>query len=167
MLRLMAVVFTLVFAGEAFACPAADTRAGAVHLSARQLATPREAAVRAGGSVVLAACAGLPGHGHVAFSPTAIVHYTADLNGRALEIRGDSACRPVVLVRTPRGNWIFGDAAGRRNIAQIVLANPATGRYAIWVGTEDAFGCQARLALRTVRPTRFGLRTALRHAPAR
>jgi hypothetical protein len=164
MLRLIALILAAGFASEARACPEAASGRGAVHLSARQLATPRQAEVRAGGSVVLDACARVPGHGHLPFAPTAIVHYTADLAGRGLEIRSEGACRPVVLVRTARGHWIFGDSAGRANTAQVVLANPATGRYAIWVGTEDAFGCDARLAMRSVRPTRFGLRTAVRPA---
>jgi hypothetical protein len=166
LLRLLAAIVVLgLGGGAALACPGDETRAGAAHLSARQLATPRAAAVRAGGGVVLEACGGLPGRGHLPFAPSAVIHYTADLNGRGLEIRSEGGCRPVLLVRTPRGNWLFGESPERRSEASVLLGNPLTGRYAIWVGTVDAFGCDARLVLRTVRPTRFGLSTAV-GAPA-
>jgi hypothetical protein len=162
-LRLGAIALVLAaasVAGRAEACPSDGARVAATPLSARQLATPRAAAVRAGGTVVLGACAGAPGRGHVPFEPTTVLHFTADLPGRALELRTEGACTPVILVRTARGGWAFAEGAGRE--ARVILGNPRSGRYAVWVGTSDVFGCDARLELRSVRPTRAGLRTAIR-----
>jgi hypothetical protein len=162
-LRLGAIALVLAaasVAGRAEACPSDGARVAATPLSARQLATPRAAAVRAGGTVVLDACADAPGRGHIPFEPTTVLHFTADLPGRALELRTEGACTPVILVRTARGGWAFGEGAGRE--ARVILGNPRSGRYAVWVGTSDAFGCDARLVLRSVRPTRAGLRTAIR-----
>jgi hypothetical protein len=162
-LRISAIALLLaaaLAAEPAAACPSDGARVAATPLSARQLATPRAAAVRAGGTVVLDACAGAPGRGHIPFEPTTVLHYTADLPGRALELRTEGACTPVILVRTARGGWAFGEGAGGG--ARVILANPRSGRYAVWVGTADAFGCDARLQVRSVRPTRAGLRTAIR-----
>jgi hypothetical protein len=163
-LRLAACAALAVFAGlaaaPAAACPADGARTAAMPLSTRQLATPRAAAVRAGGTVVLEACADTPGRGHIPFEPTTVIHYTTDLDGRALEFRTEGACTPVILVRTARGGWAFGQGAD--GTARVVLGNPRAGRYAVWVGTTDAFGCDARLVVRAARPTRAGLRTAIR-----
>jgi hypothetical protein len=155
MIRLAAVLATaLAIAGPAAACPQVTSKTSALHLSARDLATPRSAPVRAGGTVVLDACATVPGTGHVPFAPSAVIDYTANLRGRGIEIRTDGACDAVLLVRTARGNWYFDDDGGGGGNARLLLMNPAGGRYRIWVGSYDAFGCDAALVVRTVRPRR-------------
>jgi hypothetical protein len=151
MLRAFALLAGLFLAAGAQACPQVTSKTGALYFSARELREPLVARVRAGGTVVLDACAEVPGSGHVPFAPTAVIDFSADLRGRGLLLRTEGACDAVLLVRTARGNWYFDDDNGGGGNAELVLGNPAGGRYRVWVGSHDAFGCDAELALRTVR----------------
>jgi hypothetical protein len=162
MLRVVATFVMVILGGEALACPGDPVSAPAVHLSARQLATPRSAEVRAGGTVALETCLEVSGFGYVPFAPTAVLHFTDDRRGHALVIRAEAACTPMLLVETARGNRYVSAQGASPDGARLVIANPISGRYAIWVGTRDVFGCDARLVVRSARPTRAGLRTAIR-----
>jgi hypothetical protein len=165
MIRRLAVLVGLVaafvlpagLAAPAAACPLVTSKTATHHFSSRDLATPRAAAVRAGGTVVLDACADVPGAGHVPFEPSAVIDLAADLRGRGVEIATEPGCDTVLLLRTARGNWYFDAGNGPGRAARLILANPASGRYRIWVGTTDAFGCDTRLTMRTVRPAGGGL----------
>jgi hypothetical protein len=152
MVRLVVTaVIAFLAAGGAAACPLVTSKTGAVQVSTRDLTTPRSAEVRAGGTVVLDACAEVPGTGHVPFEPSAVLDFNVDLRGRALALRTAGACDAVLLVRTARGHWHFDDDSAGRGQAQLVLANPASGRYRVWVGSYDAFGCDAELVIGLVR----------------
>lgn len=150
MLRAFAFLAALLLAAGAQACPLVTSKTGSLVFSASDLREPRVARVRAGGSVVLDACAEVPGSGYVPFAPTAVVDLVIDHRGRGLALRTEGGCDAVLLVRTARGNWYFDDDSGGGTDAELVLANPAGGRYRVWVGSHDAFGCDAALALRSV-----------------
>jgi hypothetical protein len=155
MLHLVAVLAALFVAGASHACPQVTSKTSALVFSARDLRDFQVARVRAGGTVVLDACAEVPGSGHVPFAPTAVIDFSADQRGRGLLIATTGRCDAVLLLRTARGNWYFDDDNGAEGgNAQLVLANPAGGRYRVWVGSYDAFGCDTTLAVRAVRARR-------------
>jgi hypothetical protein len=154
MIRLVALLVLFAGAGAAEACPQVTGKTGALQITASDLATPRLAPVRAGGTVVLEACGEVPGFGHVPFAPSAVIDFAADRRGRGIELRTVGACDAVLLVRTARGNWYFDDDNGGGRTALLLLANPAGGRYRVWVGSYDAVGCDAQLLVRGFRPGR-------------
>jgi len=149
---LLLVLVLVCLASAVAACPGFYNKDGGTTLSARQLATARKAAVHAGGSVVLDACEILPGAGHIPFEPTAAIHYgtvRGGGNARDLEFRAKGTCDTVLLIRTPSDRWIF--EGGEPGGAKVRLRNPEAGRYEVWVGAYDPFGCDADLELQAFR----------------
>lgn len=154
MVRAIVLVVALVWGGGAAAlCPDLQSPDKHLFLSARQLATPKVAEVRAGGTVLLASCAEIPGSGNVPFDPSVSVFYTADRKRMDLELRTEGGCDTVLLVRTPSGRWFFDDDNGPERNARLRLSTPPEGRYEIWVGSQENEACASRLALQTFRAT--------------
>lgn len=152
MLRGIVLVVALVWGGAAAAlCPGLQSPDKHLFLSARQLATPKVAEVRAGGTVLLASCAEIPGSGNVSFDPNVSVYYTADRKKMDLELRTEGGCDTVLLVRSPSGRWFFDDDNGPDRNARLRLSTPPEGRYEIWVGSQEDGACSSRLALQTFR----------------
>jgi hypothetical protein len=152
MLRALGLLLCLfVWAGGAEACPGGPTASDPLHLLAGRLRTPVTAEVRAGGTVPLALCDGLPGTGNIPFDPSVSILYVADGKRMDLEMRTEGECDTVILVRTPSGRWFFDDDNGAARNARIRLAAPREGRYEIWVGSQEGRACATRLALQTFR----------------
>lgn len=140
------------WAGDAVACPGLGFLGDEITLTARQLATPRSAAVRAGGTVPLGQCRDLPGVGNLPFDPSVSILYLPDAKPRDLDLRAEGGCDPVLLARGPSGRFFFDDDDddGGAQAARIRLARPPAGRYTIWVGSRAGVACPARLTLRTL-----------------
>jgi hypothetical protein len=155
MLRAAAAVLGLAIGlglGQAVAaCPAFHNKDKHLHLTARQLATPRIAEVRAGGSVLLGQCPDLPGTGNIPFDPSVSILYVADRKRMDLEFRTEGSCDTVLLLRSPSGRWHFDDDNGQGHNARIRVAAPPEGRWEIWVGSQAGMACTTRLAIQTFR----------------
>ncbi len=148
---ILAVVLVF-WAGTAAACPGFANKDKHLYFSARQLAQPRVAEVRAGGTVLLEGCPDLPGVGNIPFDPSVSIHYVADRKRVDLEFRTAGLCDTVLLVRTPSGRWFFDDdGAGDGANARLRLALPPEGRYEVWVGSRAGTACPSRLTLQTFR----------------
>lgn len=151
MVRVLLALFWLALAGGAAACPALGAKDDPLFMTAGRLASPVAAEVRAGGTVLLGLCDGLPGTGNIPFDPSVSIHYVADRKRMDLEFRTLGDCDTVILVRTPSGAWVFDDDNGPGRNARIRLAAPREGRYEIWVGSQGGAACASRLALQTFR----------------
>ncbi len=152
MLRALAGLLCLmVLAGAADACPGAPTAIDPLHVLADRLRTPLTAEVRAGGTVPLELCDGVPGTGNIPFDPSASILYVADRKRMDLEVRTEGACDTVILLRTPTGRWFFDDDNGGERNARIRIAAPREGRYEIWVGSQEGRACETKLSLQTFR----------------
>lgn len=152
MLRAVGFLLCLfVRAGTADACPGGPTASDPLHLLAEQLRTPVTAEVRAGGTVPLALCDGVPGTGNIPFDPSASIFYIADRERLDLELRTEGACDTVILLRSPTGRWFFDDDNGAARNARIRIAAPREGRYEIWVGSQEGRACASKLTLQTFR----------------
>lgn len=141
--------FSLAVPTVAFACP--DWRAGSGESlpgSATALRAGVMTAAVAGGDRDLGDCPRLPGHGWVARS----ADFTADLRpapGDALVFEAFGTCDVVLLINTGNGNWYFDDDNGRSRggDARIVLRQPSSGIYDVWVGTFGSRLCNASLGI--------------------
>ncbi len=154
MLHYVLAVLLTMFGGTAAAgCPGLGFKDDELHMSARQLVTPKVAEVRAGGTVLLGHCDALPGKGNISFDPTLSIYYIADRKRMDLEFATVGNCDTVLLVRTPSGRWFFDDDNGPQRNAKLRLSHPPEGRYEIWVGSEGGFACQTSLKLQTFRAT--------------
>lgn len=164
MWRWVGLLALAVWGGPAFAaCPGLDNADKHLFLSARQLATPQVAEVRAGGTVLLGYCEAIPGSGNVPFDPSVSIYYTADRKRMDLELRTEGACDTVLLVRTPSGRWFFDDDNGGSRNARLRISTPPEGRYEIWVGSQGGQACPTRLTLQTFRAkTKYASTPALR-----
>lgn len=151
MVRAIVLLLGLMLAGGAAACPGFGAKDKHLYFSARQLATPKVAEVRAGGTVPLALCEQVPGTGNVSFEPSVAIHYVADRRRTDLEFRTEGACDTILLVRTPSGRWFFDDDNGAARNARLRLSNPPEGRYEVWVGSAEGAACRTRLALQSFR----------------
>lgn len=154
MLRGIVMLVLALWGGAAAAsCPGLNSADKHLFLSARQLLAPKVAAVRAGGTVLLASCEAVPGSGNIPFDPSVSVFYTADRKRMDLEIRTEGDCDTVLLLRAPSGRWFFDDDNGPGRNARLRLGSPTEGRYEIWVGSQGGSACPTRLALQTFRGT--------------
>jgi hypothetical protein len=151
MWRWIGVAVLVAWGGAAAACPAFHAKDKHLFFSARELVQPRVAEVRAGGTVLLGQCPGLPGVGNIPFEPSVSIHFRADRRRMDLEFRTEGDCDTVLLVRTPSGRWFFDDDNGPGRNARIRIGAPAEGRYEVWVGSNAGVACSARLALQSFR----------------
>lgn len=151
MFRFVFVAVFVLLGSPALACPGLGFKDNELHMSARQLATPKVTPVRAGGTVLLGQCDALPGSGNIPFDPSVAIHYIADRKRMDLEFATAGDCDTVLLVRTPSGRWFFDDDNGPQRNASLRLSNPPEGRYEIWVGSEGGYACPSELRLQTFR----------------
>jgi serine protease Do len=114
----------------------------AVALEAGFTPDPHEVSVRAGGvdrnAISGNGCAGYINNAQ----PTVTLTYTAGRSRLAIYVRSD--LDTTLLVNDASGNWHCSDDFEGSNPA-IILDNPASGQYNIWVGTytQDAAGERA------------------------
>lgn len=133
----------------ASACPDPAAVPAARHaVTGRALWSPEVYPVRAGGDVALRVC-GLSGWGHVRRAPDFRFELSRMTRYDRLHLRVNAECDPVLLVRDPAGRWHFDDDSGTGRTASLSLAEPADGRYDVWVGSFATLGCVARLTLET------------------
>jgi hypothetical protein len=151
MIRSFLSLTFLLWGGMVAACPGLQNKGKHLYVSARQLASPVAAAVRAGGTVILDGCETLPGTGQVPFDPSISVFYVTDRGEADLVFRTEGDCDTVLLVRTPSDRWAFDDDNGGAKNARLRVSNPRQGRYEVWVGTAGSFSCDTNLTLQTVR----------------
>jgi hypothetical protein len=160
MLRIAIFLVAALVAGPALACPDARGHGAALAFGAAQVARPQHAQVIAGGALDLAACAEVPGAGHVAPTPQFTLELGHVAENRALELRTRGACDTILLVRDPHGRWRYDDDATGGGDALIRLLRPTAGPYDIWIGTYGAVPCIAGLVVATVRGPKISLADA-------
>ncbi len=151
-LPFLAFVGAVAFSGAAQACPDIAATAAFGHFILEEGFTPDpfEQGVTAGGGYDLAAC-GFDTVGWVALAPDFDLTYQTSGNA-PLTIRIDSDVDTILLVNDPDGEWWFDDdGAGDGFGAEIVIDEPGSGLYNIWVGTyAQASGIPATLVITEV-----------------
>jgi hypothetical protein len=108
----------------------AEPAYGQVRLATGFTPDPWERVVRVTGVIDLS---NLSGSGRISVEPTLNLHFTAGT--LPLIIRAESTDDFVLLVNKPNGEWVYNDDTNGLN-PEIVIENPATGLYNIWVGTQ-------------------------------
>lgn len=164
MIRIVLSLLCVVWGGAALACPGLQPKDKHLFLSAAELAAPKVAKVRAGGTVLLGFCETLPGTGNIPFDPSVSIFYIADRARADLELRTVGACDTVLLIRSPTGKWFFDDDAGGNRNASLRIREPAEGRYEIWVGSQGGYACDTTLVLQAIR-TRVRVADGARRIP--
>jgi hypothetical protein len=109
------------------------------------LPDPHEVEVEGGGSVqvetVAAGCAGFTGQ-----APDYVVDYAAGFF--PLFISATSAADTTLVVGLPDGTFVCNDDRAADDLdPQLRIDGPASGRYAIWVGTFNEAGADATLSV--------------------
>jgi hypothetical protein len=133
-------------------CPNPGMQGALVTTTGAALYSPTAYAVTAGGGQDLSLC-GLPvfGAGYFAAAPG----YSFQLSGMEaygrLEIRGESSCDTVMLVRTPDGQWHFDDDSNGNLNPRVDLTGMAAlnGRVDVWMGTYGGGTCAGTVTLET------------------
>lgn len=142
-------------AGSAYAqqCPDWQLNGIPVATDAETAWVPQQYPMYAGGALDLSLCTSVPnGRGHVTAAPSFSISYDARNTGRALEFRVDSQCDTTLLVNDATANWQFSDDDGGTVNPRLRLADAASGRYDVWVGTYGAEACQATLVVEAFPP---------------
>lgn len=115
----------------------AEPMFGTVNLSAGFAPDPHTVTVRAGGrdrnSISGSGCAGYINNAQ----PDVDLNYEAGRSRLYIYVKSDDDT--TLLVNTPTNDWYCSDDFEGSNPA-IILNNPSTGNYNIWVGTYDAEG---------------------------
>lgn len=117
--------------------PDAPPAYGSVSLTAGFPDDPHSVAVQAGGAMdagrVSDGC-----WGYVSYMPSVVLDY--DAGGFPLLISAASDADGVLMIQAPNGDWVCDDdSAGNLNPG-VTFDEPASGRYAIWVGDFDGDG---------------------------
>ena len=117
---------------------------GTVELGAGFQPDPNLTMVRAGGNADLES---IGFYGYVAEAPDLDLQYEA--GGYSLYIYvSDAQADTVLLINDPMGEWFFNDDADGLDLRSgIVIHDPESGLYDIWVGTFDTGMVQAEIAI--------------------
>lgn len=107
---------------------------GSVSLNAGFPTDPYSVRVSAGGSIDARQTLGGNCRGMIASEPDFQLYYNAG-NVFPLHIFVQSAADTTLVVNDPYGNWRCDDDGMGSLNPLITYANPASGRYNIWVGT--------------------------------
>lgn len=123
-----------------------------IRLEAGFMPDPYEVALLAGGPTELGGELGAECVGHVNVEqPEVVLEYVAD--GSPLYIFVESGDDTSLLVRGPDGTWYCSDDAPDRGLDPLVLvADPRSGRYDVWVGTVGEALADAMLMISEVAP---------------
>ncbi len=129
--------------------PDADATARRLSLSAGFSPDPMSVPLPAGGPLpapaVAAGCAG-----RIGAAPQVVLDYAA--GGFPLYLTVDSASDTSLVVQDPDGGWhCSDDALGRLPLVE--FADPAAGRYAVFVGVSGADAATAEAPLAILRIT--------------
>ncbi len=92
--------------------------------------------VQAGGAENLSDTFGDDCHGWVTLEPSFMLHYQAS-DEWPLDIYTTGDVDTVVLVRAPDGSFWCDDDSGWEGEDWVNIETPASGEYAIWVGTFE------------------------------
>ena len=98
---------------------------------------PRRFEVSAGGDLDIGA-GGTGCYGYAGEGPDLALDYRAGRD--PLYISGEGEFDGVLAVHTPGGEWVCDDDSAGDLDPGVVLADPASGRYAIWYGTYSETG---------------------------
>ena len=117
---------------------------GTVELGAGFQPDPNLTTVRAGGNADLDS---IGFYGYVAEAPDLDLQYEA--GGYSLYIYVvDAAADTVLLINDPSGEWLYNDDADGLGFRPgIVIHDPDSGLYDIWVGTFDSGTVDAQIAI--------------------
>lgn len=132
-------------AAQAQQCP--DWSLGGINIStdADTAWVPQRFQMFAGGSLNLAACGTVQGHGNITAAPNFTIQYDDRGMGRDLELRVESECDTLMLINDQSAQWHFNDDEDGGLNPRIRLALAASGQYDVWVGTYGSQACQATL----------------------
>ncbi|MCB1410839.1 MAG: hypothetical protein KDK22_15635, partial [Rhodobacteraceae bacterium] len=131
------------------ACPDYHLPGQLLNFAAQDLGLPQTQGVIAGGTLDLAACGSVPGHGYIIQAPDFSMNLTANPLGAGLRFTVNGACDTVMLINDALGQWHYNDDSNGLNPA-IDLPQAAVGQYDIWVGTFGSQTCQATMAVQAV-----------------
>jgi tetratricopeptide (TPR) repeat protein len=109
----------------------AEPAYGLVRLSTGFTPDPWERVVRVNGVIDLN---NLSGSGFITIEPTLNLQFTAGT--LPLTIKAEGTDDLLLLIKRPDGEWIFNDDTNGLN-PQVVIENPPSGLYNIWVGTHS------------------------------
>ena len=87
----------------------------------------------AGGDLDVGATIGGSCVGFLAEAPDFRLHYTAGPNPLIFFV--ESAGDTTLVISDPDGNWICNDDSGQSFDPRVIIENPISGQYNIWVGT--------------------------------
>ena len=142
-------ILWLLWVGLALACPDPDIAPVERHAAkGRDLWRPARFDVIAGGGHQLINC-DVMGWGHVRTAPDFVFELSRMRRFRRLHLRSNAVCDTILLLRSPSGRWFFDDDSGVGQTASLSLSDPEDGVYAVWVGSFQPEGCDARLTLET------------------
>ena len=71
--------------------------------------------------------------GYATAAPDLRVNYIAGIDPMVISVRSDGDT--TLIVSDPEGTWICDDDSGPGNNAELILDEPLSGQYDIWVGT--------------------------------
>ena len=152
---------TIVFAAGAALAMAAATPAaaqdtslpanyGEVTLEAGFVPDPHIARITAGGTIEASSIEGASCVGRISDAPDYKVNYTA--GGFPLVFESFGSADTTLIVNDANGNWHCDDDSGPGLNARLVISEPGTGRYDIWIGTFGESTAPAKLTVSEMLP---------------
>ena len=121
-----------------------DPNYGSVNLDAGFTPDPWTKSILAGGSVP-ASAARSGCEGSVSAAPDLQVFY--DAGSLDLTIRAHASEDTTLLINTPGGQWYCDDDSGGDLDPKVLISDPESGRYDIWVGTYNDSMVQSTLEI--------------------
>ena len=108
---------------------------GEIRLNAGFTPDPYRASITAGGSIDAYTDTNLPGScvGNISAAPDFEVTYRA--GSLPLVFRTRSSTDTTLIINGPDGRWYCDDDSGGALDPKVVITNPQSGRYDVWVGT--------------------------------
>lgn len=121
--------------GSAVAQTASEGGQGEIRLQAGFPDDPRTIPVRAGGALAASRIGGSGCWGYVTEQPTYVLHYEDAGDVFDLYLSAASEIDTVMMVRLPSGGFLCDDDSAGNLGPGVFVESPASGAYAIWVGT--------------------------------
>ncbi len=118
---------------------------GEVTLEAGFVPDPHIVRITAGGTIEASTIQGANCVGRISDAPDYKVNYTA--GGFPLVFESFGSADTTLIVNDANGNWYCDDDSGAGLNARLIISEPGSGRYDVWIGTFGESTAPAKLSV--------------------
>ena len=123
---------------------------GEVTLEAGFVPDPHIVRITAGGTIEASTIQGASCVGRISDAPDYKISYTA--GGFPLVFESFGTADTTLIVNDANGNWHCDDDSGPGLNARLVISEPGSGRYDVWIGTFGENTAPAKLTVSEMLP---------------